>query len=336
MIKLLFLCKKRNVGYTYGGVPFGLLNSARFVAEALAGYSDITTKVMDVVDGNSIDKEVHHYRPTHVILEALWVTPEKVEELLKLWPKVKWIVRGHSKAPFIAMEGIAMDWIGRLAQIANKYKNFKLSANSPDFTEEISSVFHTNAVYLPNIYQPPRHAGHSKRHDGFIDIGCFGAIRPLKNQLLQAIAAIRFADDMHKSLRFHINGNRTEQNGEQVLKNIRNLFKFTKHELVEHKWQHHSDFLKLVRRMDLGLQVSLTESFNIVTADFVSQNVPIIVSPDITWMPRLSMASPNSSHDIVNKLKLAYRFNFLQIANNFALSSYNSDAIDEWLSYIDG
>lgn len=333
MIRLLFLCKRRNIGYTYG-TPVGLFNSARFVSEALARYDDIVSKVVDVVDGNSIDREVHQYRPTHVVLEALWVTPEKLEELLKLWPKVEWVVRGHSKAPFIAMEGIAMKWIGEYAKLTHKYKNFRFSANSPDFNEEVQVVFGARSVYLPNIYEPPK-GGARKHKDGVIDVGCFGAIRPLKNQLLQAIAAIRFADEMHKPLKFHINANRTEQHGEQVLKNLRNLFKFTKHELVEHPWQQHADFLRLVRHMDIGLQVSLTESFNIVTADFVGQRVPIIVSPDITWMPRISMADPNSSRDIANKLKLMYRFKFLEVANSIALAVYNNDAIDEWLDYID-
>lgn len=334
MIRLLLICKRRNIGYTYG-VPFGLLNSARFVSEALARYEDVVSKVVDVIDGNSIDREVHLYRPTHVVLEALWVTPAKVEELLKLWPKVKWIVRGHSKAPFIAMEGIAMEWIGEYAKLANKYKNFEFSANSIEFNEEVRAVFHTKSVYLPNIYEPPPKVGHRKPKDEYIDVGCFGAIRPLKNQLLQAIAAIQFADQIHKPLKFHINANRTEQRGEQVLKNLQNLFKFTKHKLVEHKWQHHSTFLRLVRSMDLGLQVSLTESFNIVTADFVSQGVPIVVSPDITWMPRLSMANPNSSRDIVSKMKLAHRFGLIQTISKLSLARYNYNAIQEWLDYLD-
>ena len=333
MIRLLFVCKRRNVGYSYG-IPFGLLNSARFVSNALGKYSCIASKVVDVVDGNSIDREVHLYRPTHVIIEALWATPEKIEELLKRWPKVKWIIRSHSKVPFIAMEGIAMEWIGKYAQLTEKYCNLEISANSPEFNEELSEIFDIDAVYLPNIYEPPK-GGKRKNRDKVLDIGCFGAIRPLKNQLQQAIAAIRFADKIKKPLRFHINASRTEQKGEQVLKNLRNLFKHTKHELVEHSWQRHSTFLELVRQMDLGLQVSLTESFNIVTADFVSQGVPIVVSPDITWMPRIFMADPNSSDSIVRHLWLAHRFGFLNIAAKIALATYNDEAISEWLGYLE-
>ena len=335
MIRLLFVCKRRNIGYNYG-IPFGLLNSARFVSETLAKYECITAKVVDVVDGNSIDREVYLFKPTHVILEALWATPAKVEELLKLWPKVEWVVRGHSKAPFIAMEGIAMEWLGQYAQLTKKYDNFKISANSAEFNTETKDAFHVNSVYLPNIYYPPRMDSPKKVRDGYIDIGCFGAIRPLKNQLLQAIAAIKFADEMHKPLRFHINGNRTEQSGEQVLKNLRNLFKYTdqKHQLVEHSWQSHSNFLKLVRTMDLGLQVSLTESFNIVTADFVGQGVPIVVSPDITWMPGFAQADPTSSHDIVRKLKLAYRFPILRTVSKWSLAYYNCKATHAWLDWL--
>jgi len=43
----------------------------------------------------------------------------------------------------------------------------------------------------------------------------------------------------------------------------------------------HSDFISIVKSMDIGMQVSLSESFNIVAADFVSNGIPLVGSPDI-------------------------------------------------------
>jgi len=43
----------------------------------------------------------------------------------------------------------------------------------------------------------------------------------------------------------------------------------------------HNDFIRVVKSMDIGMQVSLSESFNIVAADFVSNGVPLVGSPDI-------------------------------------------------------
>lgn len=331
-MKVLFICKTRNLG-NYR-IPFGLLNSAKFVADAINAYG-VETKVADVVDGNAIDKEVHQYKPTHVMLEAIWVTPDKVKELLTLHKNIQWIVRIHSKAPFLAMEGIAFEWLNAYRQIACTNKNFTISANNEDFNDELNEL-DFKSVYLPNIYVPPK-SHVRKTRDNILDIGCFGAIRPLKNQMLQAIAAIKFANELDRPLKFHMNGDRIEQKGDQVLKNIRALFATHKrHKLVEHAWMPHNEFIKLINKMDLGMQVSLTESFNIVTADFVGQNVPIIVSPDISWMPFIYHADPNSSDDMVCKLWFTYitsKFK-LHLVNRLALSWYNETATDEWLDYL--
>src|SRR5689334_13150548 len=97
-----------------------------------------------------------------------------------------------------------------------------------------------------------------------INIASFGSLRPFKNQLIQAVAAIVFAEQKDKILYFHINSTRMEQGGESVIKNIKALFEGTDHKLVEHGWLEQHHFLELVSRMDLGMQISFTESFNLV------------------------------------------------------------------------
>jgi len=129
-----------------------------------------------------------------------------------------------------------------------------------------------------------------------ISIGCFGALRPLKNHLQQAIWAMMFADKIGKHLEFHINRSEFEKDeSSPVLKNLHSLFSSTPHTLVEHPWVEHDEFLKLVKTMDLGLQMSFTETFNIVTADFVYCGVPIVVSDEIDWMNFLYKANPSIS-----------------------------------------
>ena len=113
-----------------------------------------------------------------------------------------------------------------------------------------------------------------------INIAVFGAIRPLKNHLIQAISAIQFANEEGLKLYFHINGTRIENNGDPVLKNLRELFEGQeKHELVEHCWMEHDKFVELLQSMDICMQVSFSETYNIVTADAVNGLVPVVVSP---------------------------------------------------------
>jgi len=332
MSRVLFICKRRNNSY---GISYGLINSARFVAKALK-QNGISSKVVDVIDNNSIDREVHKYRPTHVIIEALWVVPRKFHELLCKYPRIKWTVRVHSKASFIANEGIAFDWILLYKEIERQYNNFKVSANNTQFTKELIHILKFECLYLPNIYSASPlcglHYEYQKRKD--VNIGCFGSIRPMKNHLQQAIAAIMYADRERKILKFHINSDRTEQKGDQPLKNLRALFSGTRHFLIEHPWLNHRNFLKLVVKMDLGMQVSLSESFNIVTGDFVNNNIPIITTNELHWMNPLYYANPTSSESIINALSRAQslsRFN-LQYLNKIGLRMHNKKAIGIWLT----
>jgi hypothetical protein len=334
MNKVLFICKSRSTSY---GIPIGLINSARFVAKALH-HHNIETKVVVVTDGNSIDHEVHLYKPTYVMIEALWVTPAKIKELLKLHPKVRWAIRIHSKTPFLSMEGIAFEWINEYKIISEQNHNFILAPNNRGLDHELRDVLKIESTYLPNIYLPQTKFS-CKVPDGIIDVGCFGAIRPFKNQLLQAIAAIKFADEIRLPMRFHINGDRVEQKGDPILKNIRALFATnSRHKLVEHMWMPHDEFIKLVGKMDIGMQVSFTESFNIVAADFVSQGIPIITSNDITWIPWIYRTDANSVDNIAGALCCTYkmrRFKFHYV-NYVALWIYNKLAIKNWLKYLNG
>lgn len=332
--KVLFICKKRLDSY---GVSFGLINSATFVANYL-NHVGVESKVITVFDANEVDKVVSDYNPTHIVLEALWVTPSKIKELLQLnrHKDREWVVRLHSKAPFIANEGIAFSWLFGYVDIANQFKNFRVSANDLEFNNDLKDTIGLRMTYLPNIYMPilePKEKKHRHKKKE-INIGCFGALRPMKNHLIQAMAAIMFANERGMKLKFHINAGRVEQNGDQVLKNLRGLFAATSHELVEHPWMTYREFIEIVSQMDLGMQVSLSETFNIVSADFVYNNVSIVTSAEISWTTKMLQANPNSTASIKAALWRAWYFGFLNSLNRAGLEEYNTQAKLEWFNYL--
>lgn len=331
--KILFICKERNTSYDRYGCSFGLHNSAKFVASALNKLG-IWAKAIQVQDNNSIDKEVSFYKPTDVIIEALWVTPLKFPILFKLHPEVHWCVRIHSETPFLASEGIAIEWLKEYAKLSPRH--FSLAANNFGMIHDIEKTFLVKCFYQPNIYEETIHKTCGCCcDDNIVNIGCFGAIRPLKNQLAQAFAAIEFVDEIDKKLRFHINTGRVEGKGEEVLKNLKNLFPIRGHQLIEHPWLPHNKFLKLVSAMDIGMQVSLTESFNIVTADFVDQGIPIVVSSDIDWMPWLTKANPCDPLSINKALKRVWHYkNLAKNSSAHALKSHNKKARCAWVELL--
>lgn len=346
MLKLLFICKDRS-SYDYGGYQdldgidkrkgsYGLINSCKLVDKAISKENEIECKVITVLDSNAIDREVHLYRPTHVFIEALWVTPAKFLELLPLHPSVKWAIRIHSKTPFLSNEGIAFSWINEYIEISKKFDNFWVSGNDEEFTLDMNQAYGDYFKYLPNLY-PVDLKFHFHQHNdhNHVNVGCFGAIRPMKNQMEQAVAAVLFANELGKKLKFHMNG-RVEQRGDNVLRNIEAFLIGAGHELVLHGWHTHEDFLELVKTMDLGMQVSFSESFNIVAADFVSQDIPIIGSEDIAWLNPMFMSSTTNASDIKNKMKKAYQWRNinLQYLNKLSLHRYNELAQDAWNSYL--
>jgi len=349
MKKVLFIVKCRGMAYEQTEntvlVPHdktksyclssGLFNSAKFMADMLAEQC-IESKLVQVIDNNDIDREVTKFRPTHVIIEALWVVPEKFEVLKRLHPDVKWIIRLHSETPFISGEGNAMDWIFRYL----KYSKVYIAPNTERMYNDLKNLTETKynswiakkrIIYLPNFYKSDFKYGYNPKNT--LDIGCFGSLRPLKNQLIQAMAAVEYAKQTKQRLKYHINSGRIEH-GNNVLKNIRALFEHldsTRFELVEHDWLSHTKFLQLVRRMDICLQVSFSETHNIVTCDAVSQGVPVVVSDEIFWVSSLFHANTNSITSIVCKIKLAmFLGKFGAYLNALGIKKYNKKSIKLW------
>jgi hypothetical protein len=354
MSKLLFILKKRTMtpeesshapgtqaGNSYN-LSSGLRNSANFVVEML-NENGVQAKLVEVIDNNCIDREVTAYQPSHVIIEAFWVVPEKFAELSRLHPNVKWIVRNHSEMPFLANEGIAIDWTLKYLEQPSVF----IAPNSKrafyDTVRMVSAVHggdvsSSKVVYLPNYYPVKRRTVGREVIGETIDIGCFGAIRPLKNHMVQAIAAVEYAKKHKKKLNFHINVARIEDEGNTVLKSLRGYFSnldSNKYALVEHGWLKHEDFVELVQQMDIGLQCSFTESFNIVAADFVVSGVPIVVSKEIFWMPEHYYAEATDSNDIVRSMERVLKgfkvFRKAELARK-ALENYNKESLNIWTS----
>lgn len=346
-MKILFIVKCRNHDYEYSDendtfvngkkcLGSGLYNSARLVSEML-NHHKFESNIVQVIDNNDIDREVTKYKPDVVIIEALWVVPEKFDVLRKLHPNVKWVIRLHSEIPFIAGEGISLDWSLKYLQMPNVYIGINSNKFLNDFTSLViaAGLKKHKLLYMPNYYELDEQKVFEKRcEDGWMNISCFGSIRPLKNQLLQSIAALEYGEKHHKKVKFHINSTRIENNGNNILKNIRAVFERVnpnKYQLVEHEWLPHTKFLQLTSQMDLGLQVSFSETFNIVTADAVSQKVPVVVSNEIPWISSLFRASTTDSKDIVRKMETALTLGkFGSYLNTTGLKNYNRESVDVW------
>ena len=297
----------------------GVRTSVLFVVNMLLAEGH-RAKLVEAIDGNCIDRLVAENQPTRVVIDAIWVTPEKMAELQRLWPKVQWTVRVHSEIPFLAQEGCAIAWI-----VAYRMQGVEVAFNSAQTVEDFRIAWAVD--YLPNYY-PLRKPRTPKPPSETVDIGCFGAIRPLKNQLIQAFAAVSYAQSQGRQLVFHMNGSRIEQHGSNNLKNITALLAATGAKLELHPWMQHEDFLELIAQMDICLQVSLNESFNITSADAVSMGVPLVGSDTISWLPKRSRAKVDSVQSIVAAMNRAD--DTTVIMNQDALGRYLEETVERW------
>ncbi len=99
----------------------------------------------------------------------------------------------------------------------------------------------------------------------------------------------------------------------------------------------HGKFAILLRGMDICLQLSYTETFNIVTADAVVNGVPVVTSNEIRWIDPLFHADPKDSHDIVLAMRRAmwcHRILRFWHPNLSGLKSYNRDSVALWRQMI--
>ena len=288
----------------YGG---GLNTSSNLTVEALRHYG-FKAESVGFNDDNELDAVLFKERPSHLIVKAFWVRKEKLELLAKKYPSCKFIIVCHSKASFLANENNGFSKLNDVIDLSKKLKNVSLATNNYDMSSACSKVYNKDVLFLPNLTIFDERKGKPYNFcDKTLRVGIFCAVRPMKNMLNQIMAAIKYCEENKIGLELHVLSERMEMGGEKTIKNIRDLFSALdskNYKLVEHKWYKHKDFLRLIRLMDIGLQSSFTESFNIVAIDFLRCSIPIVTSPAISWSPKQWQANPDDIEDIKNKIKM--------------------------------
>jgi glycosyltransferase involved in cell wall biosynthesis len=313
----------------------GLYNSAKFVVEML-NKENVSATLIQVFDSDSIDAAIKKYKPTIVVLEALWVEPKNLKYLQYLNPQVRFLIRIHSESAFLVQEVIAESWIKQYLQMGisvgfNSYRTAQIMSNLyPDgsvlFSPDYFRVTKEPAPRIPNIDVTTS-----------IDIGCFGALRLLKNQLNQGIAAIQFGREVHRPINFHINTSfHGDTSGVAILANLRALFDGEDATLVEHPWHTEEEFTAILSSMDVVTQVSLSETFNLVAAEATNLRIPVVVSSEISWAGEESKAHPTSVKDITSKIAEAIENESLVHDNIHGLRKYGKISKQIWLEFVYG
>ncbi len=223
--------------------------------------------------------------------------------------------------------------------LQDKALNLGVATNSRTLKRFFETAYGAHALYLPNLYDLARVARkrdttHASRT---LRIGSFGALRVLKNHTTSAAAALMLAKKRGCDLEFCISVDNDAEGGNPVLDSLRAMFDgLSWAKLVEHQWQDWASFRQTVAGMDLCLQISMTETFNITIADAVAEGVPCVVSPAIEWAPDYWKADTDRLEDVVRIGSMLLSSTDGADDGLEALSEFVDDATSRWVDYLDG
>jgi len=215
--------------------------------------------------------------------------------------------------------------------------NFQVSGNSEKFCNWLEAAYQCPVTFLPNMYyldycvnpNKPVYVG------GILRIGAFGAIRPQKNMMSMAAAALQLHEELKVDTEFWVSGGRTEGGGSTIINAVRAMVKnipgFT---LKEMNWSTWPEFRDIVRKMHLLMQVSYTESFNMVTADGIAEGVPSVVSSSIDWAPGYWQAESDNVPDIARIGRQLIYDPKAPWEGAVALETHNASSFRTWCDWL--
>lgn len=303
-----------------------------YTTENVANYLNsigVTTKIDIIEDFNLLNNIVNLYKPSIIFVEAIWLHPNKIKNLLKDNDFIKRVViHYHSDLSFFATEVFGMEWTYYYNNISDK---ITVSANCENFASSFDFI-----EYLPNIYD--KNFKYNKIENNNIVLYQPGAVRLMKNHLTQMIASIKFGDKINKKILYRYN-NLQNNGGESVYRNLNSIANNTNHFVDEIDWINGKEYINYIKKTDIGLQLSFSESFNNVAADFVVNGKPVLVGDTIDWLPdEYKSSSYTNINKIVDKLEFLFynkdNIKLLEKAYN-NLVEFNNNSKLIWKKFIE-
>jgi glycosyltransferase involved in cell wall biosynthesis len=248
-------------------------------------------------------KLAHHIPVTHVVISAPWIPTAQLAAIVRQYSSTEFIVVSHSNIGFLQADPTAIDVLRSGSELEQAAPNFHIGANSDKLATWWRATYGTRMLLLPNMY-PFDSVRHKPRWTGgTLRIGCFCAIRPQKNVLTAAAAALEVGVRLRVTdLEFWISSGRSEGGGNTITNAMHQMYvNMPRAKVIASGWSSWPQFLSTVGSMDIMLQPSYTESFNMVTADGISRGVPSVVGDSINWAPSNWIAQTDAASDIANK-----------------------------------
>jgi len=274
---------------------------------------------------------------THIVISAPWLGAEDLQDIAILNPSLDFIVVSHSNVGFLAADPNAFKLIRDYMHVEASVPNFHLAGNSSRLATWVQKTYSMPCWTIPNLYYLDATTAQPHRvpfNGDLVRIGCFGAQRLLKNILSAGAAALTIANTLRVDLEFYINSGRVE--GPQgTLASLHQMFSGLRYaKLIEVPWEEWSPFRTTVAHMDLMMQPSYTESFNVVTADGIARGVASVVGRAIEWAPSKWVAAVDDPDDIARVGESLLLSRNAAVDGLNALTAHNEKGFQEWAKYL--
>ena len=296
---------------------------------------------VDLVNAINEYNDTHEDPLTHVIISAPWLSAYDARNLIEEFSDTQFVILSHSNVGFLQADPWGVELLRAYQELGEWHDNLRVGGNSERFVNWLREAYSTRAIHggddvvlLPNLY-PMAYCRQAKRWDGdTLKIGGFGAIRPYKNLMTAAGAAVVLQRMYDVPVEFHMSAG---GDGQMEVPAIRQIFAGVEGlALVLHPWCYWNDFIEIVSQMDILLSPSYTESFNMITADGIACGVPSVVSPAITWAPESWKADPDDAVGIAHAARRLLGHRILANQGIDALAAHNKKALHCWLTYLRG
>jgi len=341
---LILIAHKDSKVHHPNACHIGLGVTANNTANFLNKYN-IPAIAVSVIDGYDLRDGLIDNRwgnVTHVVMCAPFFDTQFLHNLCLKFPDIRFTITYHSNAGFLGVDQWAMGVIGEQITEQSLCSNFNVSVNSKKFANVLNKIYDTQPInVLPNLYTlnsntiyPVKKKWTNRK---ILKIGTFCAIRSLKNIPTAAFAAAILCKKYGITVEFCIMKGREEDIlAEKIVNGIERLFSHIPNlRLVQYGWREWNAFRdEVVSEMDILIQTSFTESFNIVTADGIYCGIPSVVGEAIDWIPNYWKANVDDAADVA---RVAEKLMFTDSTSDDGyakLVDHNNEALELWKAWI--
>lgn len=332
------------IGISHIGLGVSALNTSQVLRNA-GIWVDVTTatsaKQLEERIGeiNEAALEAGHLQLSHVVVSAPWIGSREFHTMISRNPQINFACISHSNVAFLHADANGVALLRAYLHLQQEWHNFTVGANSRKFCDWAHRTYGYRLTLLPNLYNLRQTDGRNLRSrpsysDGAVlRIGNFGAMRILKNNMTAAAAALEIHARLGGDTEFWLSLGRA-RGAHGVINAIDQMAKGVRGFTVKYDtWETWPEFTATVRHMNILLQPSFTESFNMVSADGVSQGVPSVVSDAIEWAPDNWKACPDDALDIANKA-VSLLYDPAAASEGWqALEQHNQTGLRSWLKW---